>query len=103
MRASSKSAVAVFFAAMVPVLAFAQEYEEKSSTSTWTAALITWAPVFFLVVLWIFFMRRMNVYGKGGMKEYIRIMQERTEKIEGHLADIASSLRKIAERNEPMR
>jgi ATP-dependent Zn protease len=58
-------------------------------------AIITWAPVLFLIILWMWFMRRLG--GKGGYRDYMRVSQEKLELIEQHLADIANSLRKIAE------
>jgi hypothetical protein len=41
-------------------------------------------------------MRRVTPLGKGGYQEYLRVTQQRMEQIEGHLADIAASLRTIA-------
>ena len=82
-------------AALAPLVAFAQEAERQNSFVT---ALITWLPLLFLIVLWVLFFRR--IPGKGGYREYMRVSQERIERIEGHLADIAVSLRKIAESND---
>lgn len=42
-------------------------------------------------------MRRMNIFDKGGYRDYMQVTQERIARIEIHLADIATSLRKIAE------
>lgn len=78
-----------------PLAAFAQE--AQPATTSFLTGLITWIPFLFLIVLWWMFMRRMNIYGKGGYREYMRVMQERVEKIETHLGDIASSLRRIAD------
>ena len=58
-------------------------------------AIITWAPVVFLIILWMWFMGRFGI--KGGYREYMRVSREKLELMEKHLADIASSLRKIAE------
>jgi ATP-dependent Zn protease len=66
-------------------------------------ALITWAPFLFLIGLWWLFMKRMNVFGKRGYADYMRVTQERIERIEMHLADIAASLRKIAESGQERR
>jgi ATP-dependent Zn protease len=76
---------------------FGQEAAEHAD-SPWLTALITWAPFIFLIGLWLFFMKRMNVYGKGGAKAYMQVTQETMQRIDTHLADIASSLRKIADR-----
>jgi ATP-dependent Zn protease len=88
--------VSVGIAALVPAVALAQQVEPQSSPVY--TALATWLPFLFLIGLWWFFMRRMTVFGsKGGYREYMRVTQERMERIEIHLADIASSLRKIAD------
>ncbi|MEA2490605.1 MAG: hypothetical protein QOH21_2397 [Acidobacteriota bacterium] len=79
---------------LVPVIAFAQQVEEPPSRLV--TALMTWLPFLFLIGLWWFFMRRVTPLGKGGYQEYLRVTQQRMEQIEGHLADIAASLRTIA-------
>jgi ATP-dependent Zn protease len=76
-----------------PLVATAQ----TNNDSPFLVALITWAPVLLLIGLWIFFMRKMSWYGKDGYKEYMRVSREKLIQIEAHLADIAVSLRKIAE------
>ena len=87
---------------VVPVLAilslplFGQA--EVPQDPPWLTALITWAPFIFLIGLWVFFMRKTAWFGKGGYREYIRISQEKMIQIEAHLADIAASLRTLAER-----
>lgn len=81
---------------MNTLITLAQQQQPDSPVYT---AIVTWIPFLFLVGLFIFLMRRLNVFGKGGYREYMRVTQERIERIEGHLADIASSLRKIAETN----
>lgn len=58
-------------------------------------ALITWLPFLILIFIWAVFMRRLS--GKGGYGEYMRTTRERIERIETHLADIASSLHRIAD------
>jgi ATP-dependent Zn protease len=89
-----KTYFVVAFAA--PILAFAQQ--TQGGESRFITALITWLPFLALIGLWIFFMKRMTIFGaKGGYREYVRSSQERLEKIENHLADIATSLRKIAD------
>jgi ATP-dependent Zn protease len=83
-------------AATAPLSAFAQAEAENPP---WLTALITWAPFIFLIVLWVFFFRRMNWGGKGGYREYMSVSQEKLVQIEAHLADIAASLRKIADKD----
>jgi ATP-dependent Zn protease len=80
-------------ALIAPVVATAQ----TNSDSPFMVALITWAPVLLVIGLWIFFMRKVSWYGKGGYKDYMRVSQEKLVQIEAHLADIALSLKKIAE------
>lgn len=75
----------------------AQEAAAKPGQSPLTTALVTWLPFLFLIALWWFFFRRMRLFGKGGYAEYMSSTRDRMEKIETHLADIAASLRKIAE------
>ena len=91
-----KRLLVAFTSASWPFLAAAQEAAERQD-SPFLTALITWAPFLFLIGLWVFFMRRTNVFGKRGYRDYMRATQERIERIEGHLADIAASLRKIAD------
>jgi D-arabinose 1-dehydrogenase-like Zn-dependent alcohol dehydrogenase len=43
-------------------------------------------------------MRRMGWGSKGGYREYMRISQEKIVQIEQHLADIAHSLKRIADK-----
>ena len=88
-----KSVYAAMSVVLIPMQAFAQE--NPPPDSPWLTALITWAPVIFLIGLWIFFMRRM--VGKGGYREYMRVSQEKIVLIEQHLAEIASSLKKLAD------
>ena len=71
---------------------------ENVQDPPWLRALITWLPFLFLIGLWIFFIRRSGWVGKGGYREYMRISQEKLVQIESHLADMAKSLRTIAER-----
>jgi ATP-dependent Zn protease len=82
---------------VAPLGVAAQEAATKSNQSPLTTALITWVPFLFLIALWWFFFKRMRVFGKGGYGEYMSATRDRMEKIETHLADIAASLRKIAE------
>ncbi len=91
-----KRLLVVFTSAFSPIMVMAQEAAERQD-SPFLTALITWAPFLFLIFLWWFFMRRMSVFGKGGYRECMRVTQERIERIEGHLADIAASPRKIAD------
>ena len=78
-----------------PVAALAQQPAPKDSP--FITAVITWLPILALIGLWWLFMRRLNVFGKGGYREYMSVTQERIGRIEEHLADIAASLRKIAD------
>ena len=71
---------------------------DRPPDSPLMTALITWAPVIFLIGLWVFFMRRMGWGSKGGYREYMRISQEKIVQIEQHLADIAHSLKRIADK-----
>jgi ATP-dependent Zn protease len=82
--------------AIVSLPLFAQP--ETPQDPWWLTALITWAPFLFLIGLWIFFFRKNAWSGKGGYREYMQVSQEKLVRIEAHLADIAASLRKIAER-----
>lgn len=93
-----KKSVVVIIGLATPAVALAQQVEQRDSPVI--TALITWLPFLFLIGLWWFFMRRMNVFGKGGYRDYMRVTQERIERIETHLADIAISLRKIAESSD---
>ena len=86
---------------LAPVVTLAQQTQPKSSPVV--TAIITWLPFIFLICLWIFFMRRMNLFGKGGYRDYMRVTQERIERIEVHLGDIAASLRKIADESSSRR
>lgn len=88
---------------LLPIAGLAQEGTAGSKDAPFLTAVITWAPFLFLIGLWWFFMKRTNVFGKRGYADYIRVTQERIERIEMHLADIASSLRKIAESGEARR
>jgi ATP-dependent Zn protease len=90
-----KNIVIGLVAASAPLSALAQT---EAANPRWLTALITWAPFLFLIVLWIFFLRRMKWFGKGGYQSYMSVSQEKLILIEGHLADIAASLRKIAEK-----
>ena len=90
-----KTAFAAIAVALTPFQVFAQEH--RPPDSPWMTALITWAPVILLIALWVFFMRRMSWFGKGGYREYMRVSQEKIVLIEQHLAEIASTLKKIAE------
>jgi ATP-dependent Zn protease len=85
---------ALLIGLLVPIMVFAQQTEEPPSRLV--TALTTWLPFLFLIGLWWFFMRRVTPRGKGGYQEYLRVTQERVERIEVHLADIAASLRTIA-------
>lgn len=81
---------------VAPLSIAAQETGARNQTP-FTTALITWAPFLFLIALWIFFFKRMKVFGSRGYGEYMNISLDRMGKIETHLADIAASLRKSAE------
>ena len=85
---------------VVPLQLFAQEQQPEDPT--WYTALVTWLPFLFLIGLWIFFMRKVGWVGKGGYREYMRVSQDKMVQIEAHLADIAASLRKIAEKSPPL-
>jgi len=82
------------FLASTPVWA-----QTESRDSPLMAVLFTWAPVLVLVGFWLFFMRKIGWTSKaGGYREYMRVSQEKLALIEGHLAEIASSLKTIAEK-----
>ena len=83
----------IFLLASSPALA-----QTKDTESPFLSLLFTWAPVLVLVLFWLFFMRNMGGGAKGGYREYLRTSREKTELIERHLADIAQSLRTIAEK-----
>lgn len=91
-----KNIVVGLVAAIAPLSAFAQPGSENPG---WLTGLITWAPFLFLIVLWIVFLRRTPFFGKGGYQSYMSVSQEKLILIEGHLADIAASLRKIADKD----
>ena len=92
-----KPTFATFVALALPTHAFGQNPPSDSPLMT---ALITWAPIIFLVGLWIVFMKRTSLFGKGGYREYMRVSQEKVTLIEQHLADIAASLRPLVERDQ---
>ncbi|HEY0156850.1 MAG TPA: hypothetical protein VGF28_06100 [Thermoanaerobaculia bacterium] len=91
-----KNIVVALVVASRPLSAFAQAGAENPR---WLTALITWAPFLVLIGLWVVFLRRTPLLGKGGYQSYMSVSQEKLILIEGHLADIAASLRKIADKD----
>jgi ATP-dependent Zn protease len=91
-----KHIFATFAALAFPSYAFGQNAPPDSPLIT---ALITWAPIIFLIGLWIVFMKRTSLFGKGGYREYMRVSQEKVTLIEQHLGDIAASLRTLVDRD----
>lgn len=55
-----------------------------------------WVAPLFLALVWVFFLFRLNVFGRGGYRDYLQMTQQQLPKIEHHLRDISESLRKIA-------
>jgi ATP-dependent Zn protease len=66
---------------LFPLAGLAQEAAAGRQDSPFLTGLITWAPFLFLIGLWWFFMKRMNVFGKRGYADYMRLTQERMERI----------------------
>jgi ATP-dependent Zn protease len=95
MRLIPPAVVAVFHS----VVLFAQEAEPRQASPFWTA-LITWLPFIILIVLWLFFMRKIG--GRKGYTVYMDNSQERLASIDESLKRIASSVERLeAGRKDP--
>ena len=87
----------------LPLTALAQQTTAPRNESSFATILATWLPFLFLIGLWWYFMKAMTGRGRGAYSAYIRALPEKMERIEAHLADIAESLRKIADAAERQR
>jgi len=67
------------------------------ATENWVTTVITnWGPVFLVVVVWVYFMRRYNP--SRMWQEYITRHKEHMGRVETHLDRIAAALELVAKR-----
>ena len=75
-----------------------QSAATQSPASGWLVALISWAPIIVLIVLWWLLVRRMGYFSKRG--GYVKRSEEHMDRVEQTLSKIEEHLRKIAERSD---
>jgi hypothetical protein len=102
MRSRPLHTVFAVLALALPLLflASAAIAQEGSRPSALATILYTWAPMLVVVGLWIFFMRGMRWFGKGGYKGYIKASQDHMDSIDQSLQRIATQLERLVEVTE---